>query len=350
LKKGEKIMIEMRGLGCAELVRAVIKEVYNVGGVPFLRAEDNRVTRELLMGVNEGQLKIRAEHEIAMMKQMDAWIGIGVIDNMFENIDVPQEKTQLAAKFLRPVTEERITKKWVGLRYPTAGMAQSAKMSQDQFEDFYYNVCCLDYGKMDRAMEPLKVLMEKTDKVQIKGEGTDLTFSIKGIPAIKCSGQSNIPDGEIYTAPVKNSVNGYVTYNTPSMMEGFSYENVRLEFKDGKIVKATANDTARINSILDRDEGARYTGEFAFGVNPFITEPMNNILFDEKIAGSFHFTPGSSYQDADNGNRSDVHWDLVCIQTPEYGGGEIYFDDVLIRKDGRFVLEELKVLNPENLK
>jgi len=203
---------------------------------------------------------------------------------------------------------------------------------------------------MSKAMDPLVDLMNRTDKVHIVGKGTDLTFSIKGIPAIKCDGKMNIPDGEVYTAPVKDSVNGVITYNTPSEYNGFTYQDVRFTFKDGKIVKAEANDNERINKVLDTDEGARYVGEFAIGVNPYINKAMNDTLFDEKIAGSFHFTPGSCYDDCSNGNKSAVHWDLVCIQTPEYGGGEMYFDDVLVRKDGRFVLPELEGLNPENLK
>ena len=127
------------------------------------------------------------------------------------------------------------------------------------------------------------------------------------------------------------------------------FENVRLVFKDGKIIEATSNNTERINQIFDTDEGARYVGEFAIGVNPFVTKPMKDILFDEKIRGSIHFTPGMAYEDANNGNVSDIHWDLVLIMTEEYGGGQIYFDDVLIRDNGRFVLSELECLNPENL-
>ena len=229
-------------------------------------------------------------------------------------------------------------------------MAQLANTSLEAFEDFYFDVCTLDYSKMDHAMDALAALMERTDKVHIKGPGTDLTFSIKDIPAIKCAGECNIPDGEVYTAPVKDSMNGIISYNTPSEEQGFTYENIVFEIENGKIVKATSNDNDRINHLLDTDEGARYFGEFAIGVNPYILEPMKDTLFDEKICGSFHLTPGASYEDAPNGNKSAVHWDLVMIQRAEYGGGEIYFDDVLIRKDGIFTLPELACLNPENLK
>ena len=223
-------------------------------------------------------------------------------------------------------------------------------MSSRAFEDFYYDVCNLDYAKMSAAMDALVARLARTDSVHIIGPGTDLRFSIKGIPAVKCAGECNIPDGEVYTAPVRESVNGIITYNTPSLYQGTVFEHVSFTFERGKIVQATANETEKLNAILDADEGARYIGELGIGVNPYITKPMKDILFDEKISGSIHFTPGSCYEDAPNGNDSTIHWDLVLIQTPEYGGGEIYFDDELIRKDGLFVPEDLQCLNPDALK
>ncbi|MDQ0224565.1 aminopeptidase [Metabacillus niabensis] len=352
LQKGEKVLIENFGLQ-KELVVALIREAYAAGGFPFVSLKDNQIDRALLMGGQEEQYNMIADFEAEVMKNMDAYIGLRSGDNINEFADVPDDKMKLQGSTVGKKVHRdiRVPKtKWVVLRYPTASMAQLAKMSTEQFEDFYFDVCNLDYSKMDKAMDPLVELMNKTDKVRITGKGTDLTFSIKDIPAIKCSGQMNIPDGEVYTAPVRDSVNGKITYNTPSPYNGFTFENVILTFKDGKIIEATANDTERINKIFDTDEGARFIGEFAIGVNPYILHPMQDILFDEKIAGSFHFTPGQAYDDAYNGNKSNIHWDMVMIQRPEYGGGEIYFDDVLIRKDGQFVIPELEALNSENLK
>lgn len=350
--KDENVMISCVGHAPLPLVRAIVKEVYKAGGKPYVELKDTSVERELLMHMTKDQLKLMAENECAKMKQMQAYIGIRGDDNASELSDVPHEKIQMySSLFTRPVNDIRVPHtKWVVLRYPTNSMAQSAKMSLEAFEDYFYNVCNLDYGKMNDAMDSLKDLMERTDKVRLIAKDTDITFSIKNIPAVKCAGECNIPDGEVYTAPVRNSINGKITYNTPSEYNGFTFENVSLKFKDGKIVECSANDTERITKIFDTDEGARYVGEFAIGVNPYVTKPMNNILFDEKIMGSIHFTPGECYDDAPNGNSSAIHWDLVLIQTPEYGGGEIYFDDVLIRKDGRFILPELLCLNPENLK
>ncbi|MBO9131228.1 aminopeptidase [Bacillus sp. 165] len=352
LQPGEKVLIENFGLQ-KELVTALVKEAYKAGGHPFVSLKNQEVDRALLMGASEEHFAKIAEYEANVMKDMAAYIGLRSGDNINELADIPSDKMKIFGQTVgkKVHREIRVPKtKWVVLRYPNASMAQLAKMSTEAFEDFYFDVCNLDYDKMSQAMENLVELMNRTDKVHIKGAGTDLTFSIKDIPAIKCAGEMNIPDGEVFTAPVKDSINGTITYNTPSPYNGYTFENVQLKFENGKIVEATANDTERINKIFDTDEGARYVGEFAIGVNPYILHPMGDILFDEKIDGSFHFTPGQAYDEAYNGNNSNIHWDLVCIQRPEYGGGEIYFDDVLIRKDGRFVLAELECLNPENLK
>jgi len=352
IQKGENVLIQCVGDSPRLLVKAIVKEVYAAGGNPFLRFVDTRLERELVLKANTDQLKLRAHTELEEMKAMDAYIGIRGADNVSEMGDVDPDQMKIYTEhYQRPVTDERVKNtKWVVLRYPNYSMAQLANTSLDAFEDFYFDVCNLDYGKMSRAMDPLVELMSRTDRVHIKGRGTDLSFSIKGIPVIKCDGEMNIPDGEVFTAPVKDSVNGKISYNCPAVYQGVTYEQIELEFKDGRIVNAVSNDTERINRVFDTDDGARYVGEFAIGVNPYIIKPMKDTLFDEKIKGSFHFTPGASYDEAFNGNRSAIHWDLVCIQTPQYGGGEIYFDDVLVRKDGLFVIPELQSLNPDNLR
>lgn len=352
LKKGEKVLIEVKGIDYM-LANALVREVYAAGGLPFVEIFDNRITRELLLGETEELARLKARYDAFRMSEMDAYIGVRGGENCNEFSDVPEANMKAESEFYsRPVHHDLRVKntKWVILRYPNQGMAQQAGMSTDAFEDFYFNVCNLDYSKMDKAMNALKKRLDNADKVRITAKGTDLSFSIKGIGSKKCSGERNIPDGEIYTAPVKDSVNGVITYNAPSIQQGVKHENVSLTFKNGKIICATGSHTDKLNAVLDTDEGARYVGEFALGVNPYITKPMGDILFDEKISGSIHFTPGSCYDDCYNGNVSAVHWDLVLIQTKEYGGGEIYLDGELIRKDGIFVTEDLKCLNPENLK
>lgn len=353
VQKNEKVYIHYTGESTKDLARQIIKEVYIAGGLPFPHYTDPQVQREMLLNCTEEQLKLMAKVDGEEMDNMDCYVGVRGSENVSELSDVPSDKMSLYETFYStPVHHDIRVKKtrWVVLRYPNSAMAQLANTSLENFENFYFNVCNLDYSKMNKAMQNLKSLMERTDKVKIIGPGTDLSFSIKGIPANPCAGECNIPDGEVYTAPVRESINGTLSYNTPAVFQGFTYENIKLTFKDGKIIEATANDTTRINKVFDTDEGARYIGEFAIGVNPYILKPMKDTLFDEKIMGSFHFTPGNCYDDAPNGNTSAIHWDLVCIQTPEYGGGEMYFDDVLIRKDGKFVIPELDCLNPENLK
>ncbi len=352
LQKGEHLLVSSTG---AEnpLVVEIIRCAYEAGGYPHLDIQNHALKKEVLLGYDEEAARVDAAWEATRMEGMDASISVVTTDNPMEMGEVPREKLALYARLVgHPVNRRRREGRvrWCVALYPTPFYALSAGMSLRRFEDYYFDVCCLDYGKMDRAMDALVKRMERADKVHIVGPGTDLTFSIKGLPAIKCAGEANIPDGEVYTAPVRNSVSGRLAYNAPSPHDGFTFENISLAFRDGRIVEATANDTPRINHIFDTDEGARYVGEFSFGLNPYITFPMKDILFDEKIAGSFHFTPGSCYDECDNGNKSAIHWDLVCIQTPEYGGGEIWLDGELIRKDGLFVPESLQCLNPEALR
>lgn len=352
IQPGEKVLIEING-HTPELTVALIEEVYAAGGLPFVTIKQETVKEALLAGATAEQLTLCAKYEAERMRDMDAYIGVRAGDNSFAMADLPQEKVDMFNRLWQQPVHMDIRvphTKWVILRYPNHSMAQLAKMPTHRFEDFYFAVCNLDYGKMSREMDKLVELMNRTDRVEIKGAGCDLAFSIKGIPAVKCAGECNIPDGEVYTAPVRDSINGELTYNAPSLYQGTTFEQVRFRFEQGKIVEASAGEnTEKLNKILDSDEGARYIGEFALGVNPNVTTPICDILFDEKIRGSFHFTPGDCYEDADNGNHSSIHWDLVRIQTADMGGGEIYFDDRLIRKDGLFIPEELHGLNPENL-
>ena len=166
--------------------------------------------------------------------------------------------------------------------------------------------------------------MEKTDRVEIKGPGTDLRFSIKGIGAVICGGDRNIPDGEVFSCPVRDSVEGHVTFNAPRFTRASASTACGSISVKARSSKRRRTKPEKLNKILDSDAGARYIGEFSLAFNPYILQPMRDILFDEKIAGSFHFTPGQAYEEADNGNRSQVHWDMVNIQRPDYGGGEIY--------------------------
>lgn len=352
LQMGEKILIDVLGKDGIPLAKELMIKAQQLGAMPIFHLSDDELLRCFLQNASEEQIKLYSSFELETMKQMNAYIGIRATNNTSELTGIKPEILEMYQKYYTyPVHFEQRVKhtKWCILRYPNASMAQMSRKNTEEFEDSFFDVCTLDYQKMSQAMDPLVNLMNHTDKVQIKGQGTDLTFSIKGIPAEKYVGNFNLPDGEVATSPVRESVNGYITYNTETKYNGTTFSNIRFEFENGKIVKATADHGIELNAILDTDEGARYIGEFALGLNPYIESPIGDTLFDEKIKGSFHFTPGDALQESDNGNRSAIHWDIICIQTPEHGGGEIYFDDVLVRKDGRFVLPQLQSLNPKNL-
>ena len=350
LTPGETVLLDMFDAP-DEMTVALVRAARAAGANPVVQIHHGRVGREMALGAQDKGLDAISSIQLTQMKKMDAYIAIRGGANVTEMADVPADKMRLISKKMKAVLDYRVKKtKWCVLRWPSPSMAQLAGMSTEAFEDFYFRVCTLDYAKFIPGMTALAELMTATDRVHIKGPGTDLRFSIKDIRALPCGGQHNIPDGECFTAPVKNSVQGHVQYNAPTIYQGSAFDHIRLEFKDGKITKATCSgDVKKLNTILTSDSGASYIGEFAIGFNPHVLQPMRDILFDEKIAGSFHFTPGQCYEETENGNRSQVHWDMVCIQRADYGGGEIYFDDKLIRKDGIFIPKALQALNPERL-
>ena len=347
IQPGEHVLLEIIDAP-DEIGIELIRAVRAAGGYPHINLRHSRITSEMFSGATEEQYASIAGFELAEMQAMQAYIAIRGGMNSFENSGVPAEAMKLAQKHMRPVHNQRICKtKWCVLRWPTPGMAQGAGMSTEAFEDFYFRCCLADYARLREAMDTLAARMMQTDQVHITGPGTDLHFSIKGMPAIPCAGEMNIPDGEVFTAPIRDSVNGVIHYTAPTVFQGIAFDGIRLRFENGRIIEASCNGNSdTLNKILDTDAGARYIGEFALGVNPYILQPMRDILFDEKIAGSFHFTPGQAYEKCDNGNRSQVHWDMVCIQRADYGGGEIRFDGELIRKDGIFTNPALGILNP----
>lgn len=349
VRAGECVLIDAHDIP-EEFVISLVRAVRASGGIPFVQLHTGRIARELAYHATQGQARTMLDLDLARIKKMQVYIGIRGSHNITELSDVPEKSMKLLSSTLRPAIDHRVNKtRWVVLRWPTPAMAQQAQMSTEAFEDFFFRVTTFDYARMKTGMNALKKLMEKTDRVHIKGPGTDLRFSIKKIGAVACGGEFNIPDGEVFSCPVKNSVEGHITFNAPTVYRGMAFDQIHLKFDEGKIICATANNTEALNKILNTDAGARYIGEFSLGFHPLILHPMRDILFDEKIAGSFHFTPGQAYEVAGNGNKSAVHWDMVAIQRKDYGGGEIWFDGKLIRKDGLFLPKALQALNPDVL-
>lgn len=350
VQPGDAVLLDMTDVP-DEFTIALIRAVRAAGGTPLVECRHTRIQRELTRGTGEAHARLVRDVELFRMRRVQAYIAVRGSHNANESSDVPADLLKLHQRTLRPVTDHRLRHtRWCVLRWPTPAMAQAAGMSTEAFEDFYFAVCTFDYAKLGRAMEPLAARMRTADRVRITGPDTELTFSLRGMGAQTCAGLRNIPDGEVFSCPVKDSVEGRIRFNTPTLYAGTKFEAIQLEFHKGRITRATGTNEARLNAILDTDAGARFTGEFSLGFHPLILHPMGDILFDEKITGSLHLTPGQAYEECDNGNRSAVHWDLVLIQRPEYGGGEVWFDDTLIRKDGRFVPKDLQPLNPERLK
>ena len=345
--KNDVVFINSAGFEAAPLV----KELYSLcleRGAQYVEYAFSVPEIELVFfnTANRRQLDRFPQHKMDFYKMLTVYIGIAAGDNSMVMANARQEAVVARQKVTRPLIDQRVKHtRWVVTRYPTHAAAQDAQMSLDEYEDYLFSACCRDWAAESRKQNKLKKLIDQTDKVRIVAPDTDITFSIKGLPGIKCDGRFNMPDGEVFTAPVKDSAEGYITYNCPSIYQGREFNGVRFEFRKGKIIKATAEAgmTEALNKILDTDDGARYIGEFALGVNPGIQRPMRNILFDEKIFGSIHLTPGQSYDECDNGNRSAVHWDLVKLLAD---GGEIWFDDTLIQKNGLFVHHKLLDLNP----
>lgn len=346
LKENSKVNVKFTK-EAEPLVEEIIKEAQKVGALLLLDMYNPKLEGLLDQKNNDQRIELLKNKKEFDVNNYDAFISIRYTYNDYETKNTPKEMIKRLGAKTKKLDEIRVNERdWVLLNYPSPVDAYKAKMTTTDYNEFALDVMTVDYKQMAKDIEPLKELMERTDKVRIVSPNTDITFSIKGMPAIPCTGERNIPDGELYSAPIKDSVNGTITYNTPSPYQGEIYNHVSLTFENGKIIKATCDENDdKLNEIFNTDEGARYVGEFSLGFNPKILYPMGDILYDEKILGSLHFTPGTCYADCNNGNSSSIHWDMVLIQREEFGGGEIYFDDVLIRKDGKFVLDELKQLN-----
>lgn len=346
LQPGENILIQLSGLNGIGLVRALAQEARAIGAHPFFNIQDTETQRILLEAGDATYWERQANVDgLPLMKQMHAFIGIRASLNIYESADVTKAANKAyAEKYLHPVHFEQRVKqtKWCILRYPSEAFAMNAKMPTSRFTEYFYDACLLDYSQLKEAMLPLEEMLRAGKEIHMKGEGTDIRFSIEGQNWVPCYGTHNIPDGELFSAPLLHSVNGHIRY-APSVYQGKPFEFVELHVKDGVVVDFDSSNNAALRDILDTDEGARRFGEFSFGTNPVIESPMYDILFDEKIYGSNHLTLGQDYDEAANGNKSAIHWDLVCI------GADVYLDGVLIRNGREFVHPKLVGLNPSAL-
>lgn len=336
VKEGQTVIIRAE-----ELARPLINEFYKAaikkGANAYMHLIIPEQKKTFIESATEAQIQAECEFYHEIYKKCDAILCIEAPYNMKYMTSVDPEKTMKYNKAMNSIVRTITDKKWVISNYPTHAFAQEAEMSLEEYEDFLYDAVLVDYEKMDKDMDKITELFDKADEIRIKGKETDLTFSIKGRLGTKCSGQNNIPDGEVFYAPLETSVNGHIYYEFPPMRYGVQVDGVRLEFKDGKIVSAKADRNEDfLNKMLDTDEGSRYIGEFGIGLNYGIKKFIKNILFDEKIGGTIHLAAGYACDIHGEGNKSALHWDMIkelrdC--------GEIYADGRLVQKNGVFIFE-----------
>jgi aminopeptidase len=237
---------------------------------------------------------------------------------------------------------------WCGTLYPTQAHAQDAEMSLEEFTEFVYNACFLNeedpgaaWAALGRRQQRYVDWLRGKHSVRVLGADTDLRLSIAGRTFINSDGKRNFPSGEFFTGPVEDSAQGTIRYTIPSIYGGRPVQDIRLRFDGGRVVEASAaQGDAFLQQMLEMDGGARSLGEFAFGNNFGITRGIRNILFDEKIGGTVHLALGNGYPETGSKNVSALHWDMICDLRPEAGGGEVWIDDELFMKDGRFLLDD----------
>jgi len=348
IKKGDMVLIEAIGTPTLPFVKEIHRQTL-IKGAKYVEIwfSEPEVTKDFYNLATKQQIDFFPKHKLDFMKKVNAYIAVRAPENSMVFANVDHKNLLTNQKVMQPILNWRVNHtKWVVTRWPCHGFAQEAKMSLEELFDFYFAACIQDWASVGKRQAKLARMMKETKEIKVKASDTDLVLRKDKLPAINCNGLRNIPDGEVYTAPVKNSVEGYITFNCPAVYQSQEFDGICLEFKNGKVVKATcsAGDEGKLNAILDTDEGGRYIGEFSLGTNHNITKPMRNILFDEKIGGSIHMACGMAYEECNNGNKSAIHWDIIKILK---GDGEIYFDGKLIQKNGYFVHPSLVDLNPK---
>ncbi len=355
IKKAAEILVDYSAkvkkedyvrINCAPAAKPLALEIYRLclkkGAYPIFNISFDEAPKIYYENASEEQLKKFPELAMYEAKKMDVFITIGGEEDTRVLEKVDPKKISMRAKVVRPISDyivNKAQKRWVLFEYPTKGLAKDAGMSLKDYENFVFDSIDLDWEKENKKMYKLARILDKTDKVRIVGRDTDLTFSIKGMSAKpddkKYEGQHNMPDGEVFTAPVKNSVNGYIYYEYPVVYNGKEVSGIRLEFKNGRIVKANAKKNEKLlKAMIETDEGSHYLGEFGIGLNYKINRFTKNILFDEKIGGTIHLAVGAAYKECNGKNKSAVHWDMI----KDMRKGEIYFDNKLVFKDGKWLV------------
>ena len=333
----------------APLILAVYQKVLERGAHPFLQVEPEEAEELFYTYAKDAQLDYVPPFMKEVIEQIDAGIGIwtDVNTKQLTNADpAKQSRRGVAMRPLRDRLLERAAKKelrWSGTVHPIQAFAQDAEMSLREFEDFVYEACLVHepdpinaWKKVSKEQQRLVDWLNKTKQIHVVGPDTDLKLEVTDRKWINCDGHENFPDGEIFTGPIEESLNGHIRYTYPACHFGREVEDVRLQFKDGKVIKATAAKNEEfLSKMLESDKGAKYVGEFAFGTNPGIQRFTKNTLFDEKIGGTIHMAVGTGYPESGSKNKSAIHWDMVCDLRD---GGEVRVDGTLFLKDGKILI------------
>lgn len=336
VKKGDTVLVRGDELG-KPLILEVYRKVIEAGGNPLTSVSFDEMNKIFYDSASKEQLSHTSKIKLYEAKNCDAVIIVHAPANSKSLTTVNPAKMTMRSKANKPISEIIVNKKrWVLTNYPTQALAQDAEMSIEEYEDFLFNATNLDWVKVDREQERIKKVIDKGRTVRILGKDTDLTFSIKGRKGIKCSGSSNMPDGEIFYAPVEDSANGHIYYEFPAIHGGKEVTGIRLGFEKGKVVKATAEKNEEyLFAMLDTDKGARYLGEFGIGTNYGIKRFTRDILFDEKIGGTVHLALGRSYKESGGKNDSAIHWDMIKELRED---GALYLDGKRIQENGKFLI------------
>lgn len=335
-KKGDKVIIDFHEAG-KTLALEVYKKLLDIGAFVYLEAKLDGFEHAYYKHASSEQINHVFDFEHEKPDEVDARVVIRSSFNSKEMSNIAPEKIAARRKTMQPFLNKYVEKRWILTYYPSHGMAQEADMSLEEYKEFYFKTCLLDWESVKESQEKLKNAIDDGKVMRVVGEKTDITLSMEGRDGIKCCGEHNMPDGEVFYAPVETQVNGHVYFDLPSIFSGKEVKGIYLEFENGKIIKATAEKNQELlHAILSTDEGSKYLGEVGIGTNFQITKPTKEILFDEKIGGSIHMAVGRAYKEGGGQNESAIHWDMIKDLRKK---GEIYIDGKLIQKNGKFLLD-----------
>jgi aminopeptidase len=337
VKKGAYIELNFE-IGGTELALECYKLIIKKGAFPIVNPSVPGFAYNYYKYASEEQLKAKPILGLYEAKLASGSIGIGAEYNTKELTSLDPKKVSIRKKITKAISEIHLKKNnWVICEFPTNALAQDAEMSLEEFEDFAYNATNLDWQKESKKQDKLKVILDKGKQVRIVAEDTDLTFSIDGRKGIKCDGHRNMPDGEVFIAPVEDSTEGYIKYTYPAIYGGREVSGVFLRFKNGKVVEAKAEKGEEfLKQMIATDSGSCKLGEFGIGVNFGIKKFIKQILFDEKIGGTIHLALGMAYKEGNGKNESAVHWDMIKDLRK---GGAFYVDGKCIQKNGKFTFK-----------